>query len=261
MEFVLDCKMTLQKDNLLGAIRPYQLVSNCFSKYITWVYKNDPNNLKEYDIIDIFLEKDNNRLKRLEADLEKARSILGVDNQEFINFFGFKNDLLTDEPEKFYDILAEPLVAIDLHLNGFCYIKKIRKQSTTADFTAEFRNKKFAIEIKTIREESWAQEGKPIDNKGQPNWWKGMFINKATTRIEDKNRRAITQLENTAKDYACNYKLLVFYTRRYASAMLWENKDYIEVLAPLKNKYPEIDYICLKTRFDERVVFYPDLPK
>ena len=265
--FVQDCKTCQQKDDLLATIKPYRLVHKCFSEYISWICDNVIKyDLEKYDLISILNEKDFERLQRLESLLEKSRCILGVSETDFLRMFGFSNDLMVADPEKAHDILAEPLLVVDLDLHGFSSIQKIPRSLKSqgklipvADFIATLKNQKFAIELKTVRMESWLEEGKPIGNARIPSWWREMFRNNAITKIEDKDKRAIIQLKNTVIHYGCDCKMLVLYTRRLGPSTLMSATDLLDELKCLKNRYPEIDYFCSKNYFGQ-IVFYPELP-
>jgi len=269
-------KMSQKKHNLLNTIKPYRLISKCFVKYISWICENvKENDLEDYDLISILNEKDLQRIQRLENLLEKSRCILGVSETDFSKMFGFRNDLLVAEPEKVHDVLGEPLLVVDLDKYEFSDIQKIprsvkaqNKLLPVADFIATLKNHKFAIELKTVRIESWVKEvedGQVVSGSAgaggpalEPSWWKTMFRENAITKIDDKNRRAITQLENTATHYQCDSKMLVLYTRRLSPSTLMSSTEYVEELEFLKNGYPEIDYFCSKNYFGE-IVFYPEL--
>lgn len=259
--------MTLQKNNLLGIIRPYRLVSKCFSKYITWICENvEGNDVENYDLISILKKKDFKRVERFEDILEKSRSILRVPESDFVRMFGFTKDLLTDDPEKVHDVLAEPLFVLDLDAHGFSSIKKIDKpirtkygSIPTADFVSKHGGKRFAIELKTIRTESWIEEGKLSGNSMTPNWSSEMFRNNAIMKIEDNDKRVIKQLNNTARHYECDCTMLVLYTRRLGPSAVMDKDEYIDELKNLKNRYPEINYFVSKNYFADIVVFYPDL--
>jgi len=258
--------MILQKNNILAAIEPYQLVSKCFSKYVTWICENvKENELENYDLIDILNKNDFGKIELLGNLLDKSRSILHISEPDFLRMFGFKDDLLVDDPEKVHDILAEPLLVVDLDSHGFSSIQKIPRSPKSqgkllpvGDFIATLRNQKFAIELKTVRTESWIEEGKPTGNARIPSWWQAMFRNNAITKIEDKDKRAITQLENMTIHYGCDCKMLVLYTRRLGPSTLMSTTDYLEELKFLKNRYTEIDYFCCKSYFGE-IAFYPEL--
>ncbi|HUU17779.1 MAG TPA: NUDIX hydrolase [Sedimentisphaerales bacterium] len=266
IEKLLKMKMSQKKHNLLNTIKPYRLVSKCFAKYISWICENvKENDLEDYDLISILNSKDFKKLQLLEDLLERSRYILGVKESDFTRMFGFRDDLLVADPEKVHDILAEPLLVVDLDSHGFSSIQKIPRSVKSqgklipvGDFIATLKDQKFAIELKTVRTESWAEEGKPLGDATIPSWWQTMFRNNAITKIEDKDRRAIAQLEDTTIHYGCDYKMLVLYTRRLGPSTLMSKTSYLEELEFLKNRYPEIDYFCSKDYFGE-IVFYPEL--
>jgi len=257
--------MNLQKQDLLGTIQPYPLIGKCFSEYIIWICDNvKQRDLKNYDLISILNEKDFQKIQRLENLLEKSRCILGVSESDFSQMFGFRDDLLVADPEKVHDVLEEPLLVVDLDKYGFSHIQKIPRSfkvqnnlMPVADFIATLKSDKFAIELKTIRTESWAEDGKVIGGP-IPSWWRKMFRNNAITKIEDKDRRVLAQLQSTATHYGCHSIMLVLSTRRLGPSTLMSPTAYIEELEFLKGSYPEIDYFCSKDYFGT-TVFYPEL--
>lgn len=95
--------------------------------------------------------------------------------EAFARTFGFTQDLLVADPEKIHDILAEPLFVLDLDANGFSDIEKLPNRVKAhgmpvpvADFTVRRHGVRFAIEIKTIRTESWIEEGKLLGDATKP---------------------------------------------------------------------------------------------
>ncbi len=70
-----------------------------------------------------------------------------------------------------------------------------------------------------------------------------MFLSNARTKIEDKDRRVLTQLRNTCHYLGCDVSLLVFYTRRLGVSALNEPHDYREKLEILKEEYPMIEFL------------------
>lgn len=250
---------------LLDAIERFPLLSKCFSPYIKWLVENVKECLDEYDLIKAIKEKEYHRLEKLENLLQRAKQILEMNKEKFSRTFGFTNDLLIEEPEKIHDILAEPLFIVDLDEAGFTSIIKLPKSISianqkmkNADFTAVYKSDKFVIELKTIRTENNLNTNQMIGDATKPYWWGHMLRNNIITKIEDKGRRVLSQLENGAKHYGCRFKMLAIYTRRLGTSTLMNKKDYCEELKWFREQYPEIDYMAVKEYFGP-VVFYPEL--
>ena len=261
--------MEIKKDNLLKIIDEYPVLNFHFSKYINWLYSNVHENIKDYALINIFLKikYEKERLEKLEESLEKARGILRLSKEEFRSKFGFNNDLLIKDPEKIHDILIELIIVNILDKKGFKKIKKLPKsiqinkiKKVNSDFTAVYKDKKYAIKIKTIRIESNIKL-KEYDSLGvsiNASWWIKMFKNNIITKIKDKEQRVIHQLNNAHKYYNCDYKMLAINTRRLGTSSLSEKYEYESILKSLKVKFPQIDYFFVKDYYDT-CIFYPKL--
>jgi hypothetical protein len=253
----------MKEKKLLKKLSAYPMVFECFTEYVRWVITNVPNDeLLGYDLISVLVEGQEERLERTEMLLVQASSILGMQPSRFCRSFGFRDDLLVDDPEKLHDVLAEPLVAVDLKTNGFRKIRKITsliksngKQLPTADFTAVRNSHKYSIEVKTVRMEKDIEPGKPMGNALSSYWWGKMFINNSITKIEDKDRRVLDQLNNTAQHFDCDLKLLVLYSRRLGPSTLLDEREVMQELERLAAMYGEIDCFCVKLYFGE-VYFY-----
>lgn len=249
--------------SLFSVLEKYPFSATCFMPYLDWLTQQSDIDLKDNGLIVALSEPDAERLKLLEALLIRSREILGLTETDFLNVFGFSNDLLTIDPEKVHDILAEPILVVNLSENGFLNIKKLPKfikhegsKISVADFSAQRSDKKYAIELKTVRMENKPKPvpGKPTGNAAIPSWWTTMFRNNLITKIEDKKRRVIKQLNNTKTHFACDYSMLAFYTRRLGPSTLMETEDYVNELTDIKKKYEEIDYIFFKDYFGQVIV-------
>lgn len=258
------------KNKLLAAIRPFPLLSECFSDYIGWFCDNIKGNLDQYDLIqaiwDYIQGRDLTVLKEVEDKLKNSQDILGISTSDFRKAFGFQEkSLLTNDSEKINDVLTEPFAVIDLKAEGFTSIKKMPNQikidgtqTPIADFTALLGHLKFAIELKSVRRESSARLGQdPITT---PSWWRDMFRQNVRTKIKDGNYHVIAQLDNTCKQYACGYGMLVIYTYRANVYTFMKRSDYLEELKELQAEFPQLDYLACKDHRTGRIVFYPDLP-
>ena len=249
--------------SIFSVLEKYQFSAKCFMPYLDWLTQQPEVDLNDNDLIVALAEKDTERLKILESLLVQSRKILGLNEKDFLNVFGFLNDLLTLDPEKVHDILAEPILVVNLSENNFSNIKKLPRfikhegnKLSVADFSAKRFDKKYAIELKTVRMENKPKPvpGKPTGNAAIPSWWRTMFRNNLKTKIEDKKRRVIKQLENTRNHFACDYKMLALYTRRLGPSTLMETGDYIEELTDIKKDYEDIDYIFFKDYFGQVIV-------
>jgi hypothetical protein len=260
--------MELRTERILRILEKFPFVKLCFEKYISWVLTKSSREISSFALMDILLKESDGfeRLQQLEDRLKRAMQILNLSDEEFIRKFGFRDDLLTNDTEKIHDILAEPLIVLDLDNNHFMNIQKLPlnlkrngKQIKLADFKAERKNVCFAIEVKTIRTESWAKDGEPLGDATKPSWWKDMFYNNCCTKIEDKSQRVLEQLENSCHFFNCSKKMLVFYNRRLGPSTLMESSEYIDVAKHLLDKYPQINHLGIKDYFSIEMLFHPGL--
>jgi hypothetical protein len=250
----------LDQSGLLDRLAAYPLLAHCFSNYVRWITSNVRDDWESYDVIRALDEGDSERLRLIETRLDESRTILGLSEKDFSRVFGFNNDLLSDDPEKVHDILAEPLFVVDLARHGFSsiaklppYIRTSTKKLRNADFLAYCGQRKFAIELKTIRTENKPKPelGRVIGNATKPDWWGDMFQRNAVTKIEDKDRRVLAQLANARCEYQCDKTMLVLYTRRLGLSTLMTTKDYVARLEDLLRRYPEVDHMGCKDYFGE----------
>lgn len=252
---------------LHGALEPFPLMRSCFTQYVDYIVENVTDDWKNYYLIDELRKGESDKLSKLEERLSNAREILGLSEREFINTFGFTDDLLTKDPDKIHDVLAELHFVIVLHCNGFSeirklprFIKRCSKKIPNSDFSALRSDHKFAIELKTIRTEARPKPtpGELLGNSTIPSSWSKMFYNNAVTKIEAKDRRMLHQLENAAEEYHCEKKMLVLHTRRLFTTGLSVPCEYMEQLARIMRKYPMLDCV-VSMDFFGNVVFYPTL--
>jgi len=221
----------------------YPFIKTCLGKYISYVLEQP--GLTQFFIIRI-LETSANELESL---LKKVCSILGMGCRELVQNFGLNSDLITSEPDKFYDIYGEFGTVSRLHEEGFGKIKKIRKPANekqkTADFTAYYGIDKYAVEVKTIRP-SEITEDRAMLKRG-PN---GLCfnINKLSDQIKNKLRdilpRTQEQLSEMARREKCNKKLVAIWVEREASRDLLglAQDDYGTIYGDIRLQFPEIDY-------------------
>ena len=247
----------------LGA---YSLTLVCFSRYLSWLASQPDINLRESDLLSALANRDHKRLQALENLLIQARDLLSLSDRDFRNAFGFSDDLLTFDPEKVHDVLAEPILIVSLSKYGFCHLRKLprfikhgKHRLPAADFVGEGAGKKYAIEVKSIRTENnpKPEPGKPTGNASNPYWWGNMFHSNIITKIEDKNRRLLAQLVNTKTHMKCDYAILALYTRRLGPSTLMATEDHEQELAAIKARYDTIDHLLLKDYFGQVVVCPP----
>ena len=187
-----------------------------------------------------------------------------MSERDFAKAFGFTDDLLTKDPDKIHDVLAEPLLVADLFRYGFSSISKLPPfirtsagKARNADFLAGHGQIKFAIELKTIRMENnpKPQPYHPMGDATIPYWWGQMFQNNAKTKIEDKGRRVLDQLKNARRYYQTDRTMLILYTRRLGPLTLMTKTDYVTELQKLLRLYPEVDHIGCKDYFGDMSLF------
>jgi hypothetical protein len=114
---------------LLTALEPYPILKECFSKYVSWICDNDVEAFHDHVLVRKLKYDEGQPLRQLEELLETSRRIIGLRPIQFARTFGFLDDLVTADPEKIHDILAEPLFAIDLDRRGFASIEKLKAKS------------------------------------------------------------------------------------------------------------------------------------
>lgn len=264
---MMDATHRRKSEQLLSALSPFPLTRYCFESFIQWACVNVDGDLKDYDLIDAIEKNEIDRLRKCEELLVSSRNILGLTEEAFRSAFGFSDDLLTSDTEKIHDILAEPLLVVDLRNHGFTEIKKLPRyiassfeKKQNCDFMASRLGSTFAIELKTIRMENKPKpaSGKLLGNSAKPYWWGEMLHNNSVTKIEDKDRRVLSQLDSTYRHYGCNKKMLVLYTRRLGTSSLMTKDNYVEELRLLKAKYPDVDHFACKDYFG-MVTFFPEL--
>ena len=107
----------------ISVLEKYPFSATCFMPYLEWLTQQSGIELKDNDLIVALSEQDTEKLKLLETLLNRSRKILCLTETDFLNVFGFSNDLLTIDPEKVHDILAEPILVVNLSENGFSNIK------------------------------------------------------------------------------------------------------------------------------------------
>jgi len=258
----------------------YPLTKNCFGKYIKFLLEQ--NNYEDFDLFKCYeenekkqLEEIESRFKALELLLEKTLSILGINVEELIRQFIPKEDLLKDQPDKFFDVLNELNTIIKLHEKGFSEVRRPNKKG--ADFVARYNGEKIAIEVKTIRPDKKIKTTSiplPAHHEEKARIGTGLAYrigpkeNDNSLENENKNTldemlfekineilpRISQQLEDTAENEQCQKKLLALWIRKRATASLLEENTFGEIVRKIKEICPNIDYFIFNGYY-----WYPNL--
>jgi len=219
----------------------YPLIKSCLGKYIKFVL--NLSNRREFDIVKMLEMK--NGWQMLESLLKRVLLILGISCQELVRSFGLKTDLISKEPEKFYDIFNEFMTIVKLHEKRFEGFKKIKPRRRdgirVADFVACYKSNKYAIEIKTIRQSE-------IEEKARIKPGLAYNVDTLKEMLKDKLKDILylvkNQLDATARKERCRKKLFAIWIRRKASLFLLNLKrdDYGQIYNSVKEDFPSIDY-------------------
>lgn len=256
--------------HLIEYLQKFPTCAACFCLYFEWLESNILLSPEDNDLIVALQLEDFEKLNILEALLTKSIKIQGFTEKEFISTFSFDKDLLTLDHEKFHDILAEPILVVNLHDHGFSKIKKLPRtiqqkdgQVNSANFTAERSGNKYAIELKTARLENYqvTETSNPAESSLLPYWWGRILRNKLVTKIEHENQRVVQQLLNTKDQLSCDFTMLAFYTRRVGPAKLMETEDYVKEIDDIKKRYKNIDYVFFKDYFGQITVIPEEVPR
>lgn len=252
-----------RRHDVINRLSAYPLSAHCFSRYVPWLMDRETGSWATYDVLRALCEGDDERLRLVEERLNEARTALDLSAEEFAKTFGFMDDLLSEDPEKLHDVLAEPLFVLDLVRSGFSSVRKLPRfikhggrKIRNADFVALRDQTRFAIELKSIRMENKPPPvvGQLLGDSAKPSWWRQMFHSNAVMKIEDKNRGAIEQLANAKTHYECAKTMLGLYTRRLGPSSLMTSEDYIEELENLLERYVEVDHFACKDYFGDFAV-------
>lgn len=259
-------------DDLLDTLRPYELLSACFSGYLRCVCQRcqDPG---DHQLVWAIENGPSDWMAGVERSLEHCMSILGDTSvSTFVARYRFDEELCPREPTlpdagKVDDILSGVLFLLDFERLGLRQIRKLDpdirvqgQQIRQADYVAEHSEGRLAIEVKTIRTETWASDGAWIGSGTCAYWWGEMFVRDLTRKLMAKDGGIIAQLTNTAKHYQCTGKMLAISNRRASAAALMTEGNYALELEQLAAAYPAIDYICVKENDLGRLICRPKLP-
>ncbi len=210
---------------MLQAIEDYPYLRECFSNHLKWLFEKCGNKKRD-DHIYFKIATGRNSLGGLEKIFEEAGRILGLDESGLHKAFDFDSASDCNDIFKLGDYLAELRVAVELGKLGFNEIKKIDNQEGCADFSAKYRETKFAIEVKNIREKellealndgSYKEEIQFLgDLRGAyfgtlPEAEAKSLLVGLERRLRSPNDRAKIeeQLRNTVEKYNCQSTMLV----------------------------------------------------
>jgi len=237
--------------------KEYPFINTCLGQYIRYVLEQrEPSRFFIIEIVQ------NCPANELESFLKKVCSILEMECRELVQNFGLNSDLVTPEPDKFYDIYEEFGTVSRLHEEGFNKIKKIRKpaqdEGRYADFTAYCGSDKYAIEVKTIRRseiENRARMGPPSRCLG---FKKDDLRNLLESKLRDILLSAQRQLRETAKREQCNRKLAAIWVEREVTRGWFgaSEDDYGKIYDDIKSQFPEVDYFLFNGN-----LWYPEKPQ
>ncbi len=261
-----------RRQRILAALQPFPMLSTCFSGYLSCVMDRCPDP-SSHNMVWAIEEAVPDWMKRLETRLQASQALLGIESsQEYATTFRFERELCPRSPalpdqRKIEDILSEALLPLDFNALGFVHIKRItpsqqvgKNRIPEADFVAELGGNRTAIEVKTIRIESWASSGDWLGPSVIPYWWGHLFLNDMTRKLSQDDRRALSQLENTCQRLHCTRKLLAVCIQRISVTSLMTEDNYRSELAKINADFPELDYICVKENAHGRLICFPDLP-
>ena len=147
----MSAKFDITLVEALKAIEGYPYLRECFSNHLKWLFEKCGNEKRD-DHIYFKIAIGQNSLGSLEKIFEEAGRILGLDESGLHKAFDFDSASDCNDIFKLGDYLAELRIAIELGKLGFNEIRKIDNQEGCADFSAKYRETKFAIEVKNIRE-------------------------------------------------------------------------------------------------------------
>jgi hypothetical protein len=259
--------MRLDAQKLLNTLQAHPLLYTCFADYVTWFCTNAADQWEEHRLIKALCRQKTQVLSELESGLTISRKTLGLTESDFATQFAFTDDLLTKDPAKIHDLLAEVLFVNNLDNLDFTSIgrpqvegKRTGRVPLSADFTARRLGAKFAIEVKTIRPDRERANGRVVSVSPQPALAQTIFHDDVVKKIERKERHVIRQLQATALQEHCDHTLLAIYFDKEEVGALMRDAEYTTELTDIKRLYPEIDYFIAKSFNGGRVVDYPKLP-
>jgi hypothetical protein len=259
--------MQLVAQQLLKTLQAHPLLYTCFAKYITWFCANDVDEWEKYQLMKALCERRLHVISELESSLTISRETPGLTESDFATQFAFTDDLLTEDPPKIHDLLAEVLFVNNLTDLRFTSIRRPQvkvkgagRAPKSADFTAWRFGAKFAIEVKTIRSDRKGANGRALDFSRKPPLAQSVFQEDVVKKINSRERHVIQQLQATARQEDCDHTLLAIYYGKEGIGAVMRKADYRADLAAISRQYPEIDYFISKSFNGGCVAEYPELP-
>jgi hypothetical protein len=258
-----DKSMNTKSENtlteMLKAIEDYPYLQECFSTHLKWLFEKCGDEKKD-DHIYFKIATGRNSLGSLERIFEEAGRILGLDEKGLHEAFDFDSASDCNDIFKLGDYLAELRIAVELAKLDFFEIKKIANHEGCADFSANYRGSKFAIEVKNIREKelletlndgSYKEEiqflgdlrgayfGTLPDAEG-----KSLLVGLKRRFRALKDQEGIKkQLKNTVEKYNCQSTMLII-SIETITGIGFSNYFIEQCLNQIKTKYPFSDYLA-----------------
>jgi hypothetical protein len=207
------------------------------------------------------MDGDVEALQATELFLAEACRALDQTPQTLTRQFRLDSDLMSRDPEKLHDIFSELTFVQELDERDFRSIRKrpTRKGVPTCDFTAQRGSEAYAIEVKTIRTESWARPGELLGDGTKASWWSTMLSQNIRTKIGERDNKAITQLTSARAEYACDRTMLLVNYRRLGPSALLTHAELDRLVLNLSSDYPEIDVLGIRL-YSGELSFAPALP-
>ncbi|MEW6029261.1 MAG: hypothetical protein ACOYZ8_05495 [Chloroflexota bacterium] len=147
----MNTRFDLTLDEALKAIEDYPYLRECFSYHLRSLFERCGEERK-HDHLHVKIANGRNSLGDLERIFEEVGRMLGLDESGLHRAFDFDSACDCDDIFKLGDYLVELRIAFELGNLGFVEIRKISNQEGCVDFLAAYRDTKFAIEVKNIRE-------------------------------------------------------------------------------------------------------------
>jgi hypothetical protein len=244
---------------MLKAIEDYPYLRECFSDHLKWLFEKCDKEKKD-DHIYFKIATGRNSLGSLEKIFEEAGKVLGLNENGLRKAFDFDSASDCNDIFKLGDYLAELRVAIELSKLGFTEIKKIDNQEGCSDFSAKYRETKFAIEVKNIREKellealndgSYTQEIQFLGDLRGAHFGtlpeaegKSLLVGLERRLRSPKDRGKIEeQLRNTVKNYNCQSTMLII-SIETITGIGFSTHSVEQFLDQVKTKYSIGDYLA-----------------
>ena len=255
----MNTKFDITLDETLKAIEDYPYLRECFSNHLKWLFENCGNEKKD-DHIYFKIATGRNSLGSLEKVFEEAGRILGLNENGLHKAFDFDSASDCNDILKLGDYLAESRIAVELGRLGFNEIKKIDNQEGCTDFLAQYQGKKFAIEVKNIREKELLEELNDGSYKEEIQFLgelrgayygtlpdaeaRSLLVGLARRFRSLKDQERIKeQLKNTSEKYDCQATMIIISIETITGIGFFG--DFVEqCLNQVKTKYPFSDYLA-----------------